>query len=136
MSYSDTPAHSTQSQAKQLARPPCNPSHSVTPTSSPEVSKTTLPSLQPAQKLPDIPSTSHQSDSGSDSEFLGRTQMAENTKSPKLNTEYLKYSGCCADYRAWRNTINLYMISNSQEFPDDKTKIAFTLSWMTGSKGI
>src|SRR5882757_10602324 len=117
MSYSDAPAHSTQSQGKQLARPPQNPSCSVTPTSSPEVSKTHLPPIQTPQRLPDIPSTSHQSDSGSDSEFLGRTQMADNAKSAKLNTEHLKYSGRHADYRAWRNTIDLYMIGNSQEFP-------------------
>ena len=93
MSYSDTPARSTQSQGKQLARPPQNPSHSVTPTSSPEVSKTCLPPIQTPQRLPDIPSTSHQSDSSSDSEFLGRTQMTNNAKSAKLNTKHLKYSG-------------------------------------------
>ena len=113
MSYSDTPARSTHSQGKQLTRPPRNPSYSVTPTSSPEVSKMRLPPIQTLQRLPDIPSTSHQSDSDSDPEFLGRTQMTDNTKSPKLNTEHLKYSGQHADYRAWPNTINLYMISNS-----------------------
>src|SRR5882762_10299116 len=57
-------------------------------------------------------------------------------KSVKLNTENLKFSGCKADYRAWRDIIDLYMIGNPKEFPTDQIKIAFTLSWMSGNRNV
>src|SRR5882762_4851897 len=57
-------------------------------------------------------------------------------KSVKLNTENLKFSGRKSDYRAWKDIIDLYMISNPKEFPTDQIKIAFVLSWMSGSRHI
>jgi hypothetical protein len=54
--------------------------------------------------------------------------------STKLNTEGLKFSGTKADYRAWKDKIDLYMIGNPSQFPDDTRKMAFTLSWICGTK--
>src|SRR6267143_1573718 len=54
-------------------------------------------------------------------------------KSVKLNTENLKFSGRKSDYQAWKDVIDLYMISNPKEFPTDQIRIAFVLSWMSGT---
>ena len=57
-------------------------------------------------------------------------------KSVKLNTENLKFSGRKLDYRAWKDVIDLYMIGNPKEFPNDQIKVAFVLSWMSGNHHI
>src|SRR5882757_9470000 len=56
--------------------------------------------------------------------------------STKLNTKNLEFSGRKADFRAWKDVIELYMIGNPSQFPDDERKIAFMLSWMCGSKDV
>jgi len=57
-------------------------------------------------------------------------------KSVKLNTENLKFSSHKSDYRAWKDVVDLYMIGNPKEFPNDQIKVAFVLSWMSGNRHI
>ena len=56
--------------------------------------------------------------------------------STKLNTKNLEFSGRKADFQAWKDVIELYMIGNPSQFPDDSRKIAFALSWMCGTKDV
>src|SRR6267143_4810533 len=57
-------------------------------------------------------------------------------KSVKLNTENLKFSGRKSDYQVWKDVVDLYMIGNHKEFPNDQIKVAFMLSWMSGNRHI
>src|SRR3979490_322588 len=59
-----------------------------------------------------------------------------NFKSVKLNTENLKFSGRKEDFKSWLAAIELFMIGNPNQFPDDQVKIVFALSWMTGSRDV
>src|SRR5882757_1100115 len=114
--------------------PPRAPSRAQTPSSSPEQSRTSLPyeprpsthrtpSRIPLTPSPPIPSSTRaMSDDG-------RREVTT-----KLNTKNLEFNGKKADYRAWKDRIDLYMIGNPSQLPDDGRKIAFTLSWICGSK--
>src|SRR3979490_1332599 len=68
-----------------------------------------------------------------DTETYQRTNMSGNGK-VKINTDGLIFSGKKADYRKWRNIVDLYVIGNSSSFDSEKKKIAFVLSYMCGSK--
>src|SRR5882757_4373778 len=113
--------------------PPRAPSRLQTPSQSPEQSRTSLPyeprpfnqitpAGRPLPPSPPIPSTARaMSDNG------------HREVTTKLNTKNLEFNGKKADYRAWKDRIDLYMIGNPSQFPDDGQKIAFTLSWICGS---
>src|SRR5882757_5951978 len=120
--------------SSRLGTPPPLPPRAQTPSSSPEQSRTSLPyeprpfahrtpSRIPLPPSPPIPSSTRaMSDDG-------RREVTT-----KLNTKNLEFNGKKADYRAWRDRIDLYMIGNPSQLPDDGRKIAFTLSWICGSK--
>ena len=111
--------------------PQRNPSRPGTPSQSPNLARTALP-LAPDQFPPPLtprrPTTQlarSMSDTGNHKEV-----------STKLNTKNLEFSGRKADFQAWKDVIELYMIGNPSQFPDDSRKIAFALSWMCGSKDV
>src|SRR5882762_6726249 len=54
-------------------------------------------------------------------------------KPVKINTKNLEFSGLKADFRPWKDVIELYMIANPDQFMMSKAKIAFALSWMAGT---
>src|SRR6267378_3443616 len=116
----------TQSSQRQPPVPTRAPSRASTPVS-PETSRRTLPSR--AAPTPIIRSTSLPSRTPSP---LTPVDMSD-FKSIRLNTENLKFSGHKSDYRAWKDVIDLYMIGNPKEFPTDQIKVAFVLSWMSGT---
>ena len=54
----------------------------------------------------------------------------------KINKEGLKFSGRKADYKKWRGVIGLHLIANADTYNNDKKKVAFVLSYMTGSHSV
>src|SRR5882757_2313609 len=117
--------------------PPRAPSRTQTPSQSPDTTRTVLPYApsyvpgafrtpgRPQPPSPPIPSTQR-----------AMSDYDRKEVSTKLNTKNLEFSGRKADFRAWKDVIELYMSGNPSQFPDDKRKIVFTLSWMCGSKDI
>src|SRR5258705_41320 len=116
----------SRSKAPARAKTPSRPS---TPAASPELIKSRpLPSTSkedspPIQSKP-LPT------------IILRTKMSDTHKevSTKLNTKNLEFTGKKAEFRAWKDTIDLYMIGNPSQFPSDQRKIAFALSWICGSR--
>src|SRR3979490_1883373 len=111
--------------------PQRNPSRPNTPSQSPDLTRTIFP-LEPDQfpppRTPINPTTQlarTMSDTGNHKET-----------STKLNTKNLEFSGRKADFQAWKDVIELYMIGNPSQFPDDSRKIAFALSWMCRTKDV
>src|SRR6267378_1015372 len=117
----------TRSSQQQPPVPTRAPSRASTPVS-PEAQRRTLPSH--TAPTPIIASTDLPSCTPSPPTPVDMSDF----KSVKLNTENLKFSGRKLDYRAWKDVINLYMIGHPKEFPTDQIRIAFTLSWMMGSR--
>ena len=58
------------------------------------------------------------------------------TKRAKLNMANLSFNGRKSDFRGWMDSISLYIIGNEDQFPDDKAKITFVLSYMDGSNKV
>jgi hypothetical protein len=54
-------------------------------------------------------------------------------KSVKLNTGQLEFRGEKSRFRAWKEEVDLYMIGNPEQFTTDKKKVAFCLSYITGT---
>src|SRR5882762_467400 len=128
---SDT-SHTTRVTRSSQPHPPIPtraPSRASTP-ASPEASRRPLPPR--AAPTPIISSTNLPSRTPSP---LTPVDMSD-FKSAKLNTENLKFSSHKSDFRAWKDVIDLYMIGNPKEFPTDQIKIAFVLSWMTGTRHV
>src|SRR5882762_9256426 len=109
--------------------PPRAPSRTSTPVS-PETSRRPLPPR--AAPTPIISSADLPSHTPSPPTPIDMSDF----KSAKLNTENLKFSGRKSDFRAWKDIIDLYMIGNPKEFPTDQIRIAFVLSWMSGTHHI
>ena len=55
--------------------------------------------------------------------------MATNNES--IVAKSLAYNGSLSTYATWQRSLALYMTINATKFPDDTTKIACTLSYMT-----
>src|SRR6267143_5056757 len=119
----------TRSSQPQPPVPTRAPSRASTPVS-PETSRRPLPSRTaptPIVSSVDLPLRTPSPPTPVDmSDF----------KSAKLNTENLKFSGRKSDFRAWKDIIDLYMIGNPKEFPTDQIRIAFVLSWMSGTRHV
>src|SRR5882757_5662523 len=54
----------------------------------------------------------------------------------EINEEGLKFSGRKADYKKWRGVFGLHLIANADIYNTDQKKIAFVLSYMTGSHSV
>src|SRR3984885_12396179 len=65
--------------------------------------------------------------------FLHRMTTAPPAKSVKLNVGQLEFRGEKPRFRAWKEEVDLYMIGNPEQFPTDQKKVAFCLSYITGS---
>src|SRR5882762_2000619 len=122
-------AQTTRSSQRQPPVPTRAPSRASTPVS-PETQRRTLPSR--TAPTPIIASANLPSHTPSP---LTPVDMSD-FKSVKLNTENLKFSDRKSDYRAWKDIIDLYMIGNPKEFPTDQIRIAFVLSWMSGTRHV
>src|SRR5882757_1921160 len=115
--------------------PPRAPSRTQTPSQSPDTTRTVLPYVpssflqrtpgRPLPPSPPIPSTAR-----------AMSDYDRKEVSTKLNMKNLEFSGRKADFRAWKDVIELYMIGNPSQFPNDEWKIAFTLSWICRSKDV
>src|SRR5882757_295109 len=115
--------------------PPRAPSRTQTPSQSPDLTRTVLP-YTPSPFLQRTPGRPLPSSLPIPSTTCAMSDYDQKEVSTKLNTKNLEFSGRKADFRAWKDVIKLYMIGNLPQFPDDKRKIVFTLSWMCGSKDV
>src|SRR5882757_4839462 len=115
--------------------PPRAPSRAQTPSQSPDLTRTVLP-YTPGSFLPRTPGRPLPPSPPIPSTARAMSDYDRKEVSTKLNTKNLEFSGRKADFQAWKDVIELYMISNPSQFPDDERKIAFTLSWMCGTKGV
>ena len=57
-------------------------------------------------------------------------------KDLKLNPTDLVFSGAKSKFQEWRDNLALHFLGNPDRFPDDKKKVLFTLSYMTGSNDV
>ena len=64
------------------------------------------------------------------------TAPVPTTKRAKLNTANLSFSGKKSEFRGWMDAITLHMIGNADQFPDDKAKVTFVLSYMDKSNKV
>src|SRR6267378_1507767 len=128
-SETSQPTRTTRSSRQQPIVPTRAPSRASTPVS-PDLQRRPLPSR--TAPTPVIASADLPSRSPSPSTSINMSDA----KSVKLNTENLKFSGRKLDYRAWKDVIDLYMIGNPKEFPTDQIRIAFVLSWMSGTRNV
>src|SRR6267143_613956 len=119
----------TRSSQRQPPIPTRAPSRASTPVS-PDTQRKALPSRAAPTLV--IASTNLPSQTPSPPTPVDMSDF----KSIRLNTENLKFSGRKSDYRAWKDIIDLYMIGNPKEFPTDQIKIAFVLSWMSGTRHV
>src|SRR6267378_6422949 len=125
-SETSQPTRTTRSSRQQPIVPTRAPSRASTPVS-PDLQRRPLPSR--TAPMPIIAPTDLPSRSPSPSTSISMSDA----KSVKLNTENLKFSGRKSDYQAWKDVVDLYMIGNPKEFPNDQIKVAFVLSWMSGN---
>src|SRR6267143_3499337 len=122
-------SRTTRSSQRQPPVPTRAPSRAST-LASPDLTRRPLPSQ--TVPTPVIASADLPSRSPSPSTSINMSD----TKSVKLNTKNLKFSGRKSDYRAWKDVVDLYMIGNPKEFPNNQIKVAFVLSWMSGNRHI
>src|SRR6267143_2036631 len=119
----------TRSSQRQPPVPTRAPSRASTPVS-PDTQRRALPSC--TAPTPIISSANLPSRTPSPPTPVDMSDF----KSAKLNTENLKFSGRKSDFRAWKDIIDLYMIGNPKEFPTNQIRIAFVLSWMSGTRHV
>ena len=67
---------------------------------------------------------------------ISRMTTVAPVKSAKLNIGDLKFSGDKARFREWKDNIDLYMVSNPEQFSTDQKKVTFAMSYLAGSSDI
>jgi len=84
---------------------------------------------------PGSPDSHHSDDLPAPTVHLGRAANGSSRKA-KFRTEEFEFKGSKESYPLWKDKILLYMIANPELFPDDTTKVGWTMSFMTGNSHI
>ena len=75
-------------------------------------------------------SPSGSDDSRSSSDVSGPAEVfvdPRDFKNARLNLKHLEYDGSREHYTRWRNTLDLHLATNANQFPTNQSKIAFAL---------